>query len=97
MTVRDEKGRWQPGSSGNTAGRRPTAGVISELAESESENWIKLLIEIRDNKKAPLALRKASPLAAFFRGPAPSCFVKFGLMKQMEPSRHHFCIATAKS
>ena len=61
MTVRDEKGRWQPGSSGNPAGNAdPTASVISELAESESENWIKLLIEICDNKKAPLALRKAA-------------------------------------
>jgi hypothetical protein len=54
MTVRDEKGRWQPGSSGKPDGGRPTAGVISELAESKSENCIKLLIEIRDNKKALL-------------------------------------------
>jgi hypothetical protein len=43
------------------AGRHPTAGVISELAESESENCIEQLIEIRDNKKAPLALRKRPP------------------------------------
>lgn len=65
---RDEKGRWQPGQSGNPAGRRPVAGIISQLAEDESENCIKLLIEIRDSKKAPLALRKAAADAILDRG-----------------------------
>jgi hypothetical protein len=60
LTVRDEKGRWQPESPG----KRPEAPDCQRhfgVCRKREREPLKQLIEIRDNKKAPLVSRKRPP------------------------------------
>jgi hypothetical protein len=60
--------RFEPGKSGNPGGRPKTVAVLRELARSETNANIQVLIAIRDNKRAPFAVRVAAVRELFDRG-----------------------------
>jgi hypothetical protein len=60
--------KFAKGQSGNPGGRPKTIALLRDLAQRETEASIRVLIEIRDSRKAPFAARIAAIRELFDRG-----------------------------
>lgn len=60
VSLRDRRGRWGPGVSGNPAGRPPVLGPVRALAQRYSTVAVQQLAGIMDNPAASPALRLAA-------------------------------------
>ena len=61
-------GKFAKGQSGNPGGRPKTIALLREFAQAETEANIRVLVAIRDNKKAPHAARVAAIRELLDRG-----------------------------
>jgi hypothetical protein len=52
VTVRDDRGRWAPGASGNPGGRPANRGPIIEYADEFTQEAIDALVAIMRDKDA---------------------------------------------
>lgn len=65
---RRHSGMFQPGVSGNPSGRPKSDATIKELAKVHTEDAIRTLFEITQNKKAPHSARVHAACALLDRG-----------------------------
>ena len=65
--LRDEKGRFVPGASGNKSGRPRQVGYVRQLAQQHTEQAVATLAEICGDESAPARARIAAAEALLDR------------------------------
>jgi hypothetical protein len=60
--------KFRPGQSGNPGGRPKTTALLRQLAQDQAEANVRVLVEIRDNKRASASARIAAVRELFDRG-----------------------------